>query len=230
MRRSQPHRAPAPAALVPMLSASLPRACHCLVASASGSTWNVTVVKTANRRCMSSRAKQRFQRALQSKFESVRSLFWFVLKVFFCTVPSGIVLILIKFIFIVPKSWQLVVFWTCRILPKGHRLDEKIPLRSRESASFFSEWTRCDIDYWHTLFRILFLEYRTCTILAQFRIGVVWVQFTPNLPCGIFLVMKHETNPWYVGFFSKKGSKLRPSGQAPKKHNKKRKEGALEIW
>ena len=65
--------------------------------------------------------KRRFQRALRSKFEFVPSLFWFVLKIFVCTVPPGTVLILIKFIFIVPNFWQLVVFWTCRILPKGLR-------------------------------------------------------------------------------------------------------------
>ena len=73
--------------------------------------------------------KRRFQRALQSKFEFVSSLFLFVLKIFVCTVPPGTVLILIKFIFIVPNFWQLVVFWTCWILPKGLRFVENFPLR-----------------------------------------------------------------------------------------------------
>jgi len=62
--------------------------------------------------------KWRGQRAFSRKFESVPSLFLFVLKSFVCTVPPGTVLITVKSKFVILKLWQLVVFCTCRILPK----------------------------------------------------------------------------------------------------------------
>jgi len=54
-----------------------------------------------------------FRRALRSKFEFVLSLFWFVLKIFVCTVPSGTILIPIDFEFIVPN---LKIMTFCRFL------------------------------------------------------------------------------------------------------------------
>ena len=61
----------------------------------------------------------RFQRVLRGESEFVPSSFCFVRKIFVCTVPPGTVLIPTKFKFNVPNLWRLVVFCTCRVLPKA---------------------------------------------------------------------------------------------------------------
>ena len=84
-----------------------------------------------------------------SGFEFVPGLFGIVLRgrYLYGAWPRT-VLILIEFKFIVPELWQLVVFYTCRILPEGLKFVEKFPTR----------WHMCEVCHsymrcsciWHT--------------------------------------------------------------------------------
>jgi len=71
-----------------------------------------------------------------SGFEFVPGLFGIVLRgrYLYGAWPRT-VLILIEFKFIVPELWQLVVFYTCRILPEGLKFVEKFPTR----------WHMCEV-------------------------------------------------------------------------------------
>ena len=89
--------------------------------------------------------KWRGQRAFSRKFESVPSLFLFVLKIFVCTVPPGTVLSKIKSKFVILKLWQLVVFCTCRIHPEGLKLVENVLLRERFGQNFKFQQVPSDI-------------------------------------------------------------------------------------
>jgi len=80
--------------------------------------------------------KRRFQRALRSKFEYVPNLFGCVLKIFVCTVPPGTVLILIKFILIVPKFVT-----TCRILNLSDS-PERTKIEGEQDAWSNQDYTR----------------------------------------------------------------------------------------
>jgi len=73
--------------------------------------------------------KWRFQRAFRSKSECVPGPFWVALKIFVCTVPPDTGIFPTEFKFIIPKSWRLVVFCTCRILLNWVNFFENFPIQ-----------------------------------------------------------------------------------------------------